>query len=68
MAVKKHRLKRIFMLGRKLISLSVYCRRSNMLLALESGAAMEMQRRLSEQHWNFRGGSTPYILMVEGAG
>jgi hypothetical protein len=56
------------MLGRKLISLFIYCRRSNMLLTLESGAAIEMQPRLSEHYWNFRGGSTPYTLMMEAAG
>jgi len=56
------------MLGRKLISLSIYCRRSNMLLALESGAAKKMQPGLPEQYWNCRGGSTPYTLMTEGAG
>jgi hypothetical protein len=56
------------MLGRKLISLSIYCRLSNMLLTLESGAAMELQHRMSEQYWNFRGVSARCTLMMEAAG
>ena len=39
-----------------------------MLLTLESGAAMEMQHRLSEEYWNFTEGSTPCTLMMEAVG
>jgi hypothetical protein len=68
MAVKKAPPEANFKLGNKLISLSIYCSRSNMLLTIDCGTAMEMRPRLSEQYWNFRRGSTTYTLMKEAAG